>query len=116
MNPFDLPEKITILGTEYTIFQELEEHDNNLVNTDAYTDSSVKKIVVNVNMMDGATIENPQAYYKKVMRHEVIHAFMEESGLAENAKWEDMHHEQLVDWIAIQVPKMVEVFKDLDVL
>lgn len=113
---FNLPAEVTILGTCYTIEQKTVEEDSNLVNADAYTDSSTKKIVVNVDMMDGATIENPQAYYKKVMRHEVIHAFMEESGLAENAKWEDMHHEQLVDWIAIQVPKMVEVFKDLDVL
>lgn len=113
---FDLPSSITVLGTVYMIKQRTEEEDVNLVKTDAYTDSSTKEIVVNVNMMEGATIAEPLTYYKKVMRHEIIHAYLEESGLADNANWDDYHNEQLVDWIAIQVPKMIGTFDILDIL
>lgn len=112
----DLSNSVMILGTEYKIIQSRDDEDSNLIDVDAYVDSSVKKIVVNTRMMEGATIEEPIMYYKKVMRHEIIHAFLEESGLSVQAKWDESHNEQMVDWVAIQFPKMMEVFKKLNLL
>ena len=46
-----------------------------------------------------------ELYYKNVLRHEIIHAFFFESGLDTYC-----NNEELVDWLAIQVPKMIDVF------
>ena len=49
----------------------------------------------------------------------MIHAFLAESGLSANAlsnytSWAE--NEEMVDWIAIQFPKILEVFKEADCL
>lgn len=48
------------------------------------------------------------------MRHEIIHAFLYESGLAENFEHanEFGQDETMVDWIAMQFPKILEVYKE----
>jgi predicted SprT family Zn-dependent metalloprotease len=61
--------------------------------------------------MKRATCINAQ---KEVMRHEIVHAFLYESGLGysthiPNCAW--AVNEEMVDWIAIQTPKMAKVFK-----
>ena len=48
------------------------------------------------------------------MRHELIHAFLFESGLAENSNW--ARNEEMVDWIARQFPKMAKTFQEVKVL
>lgn len=52
---------------------------------------------------------------KKQLRHEIIHAFLSESGLQSN--WQHIeqfgHDETTIDWFAIQSPKMFKVFADL---
>ena len=53
------------------------------------------------------------------IRHEVVHAFLEESGLSDCSLRPEMawaRNEEMVDWIAIQFPKMLEAFKWLEVL
>lgn len=51
------------------------------------------------------------------MRHEIIHAFLFESGLSENFTHPEYgHDETYVDWIASQFPKMCEVFKEVGCL
>lgn len=54
---------------------------------------------------------------KQCLRHEIIHAFMFESGLGAN--WEHKpigHEETTVDWIAAQFPKLLEVFEKVGAL
>jgi hypothetical protein len=46
-----------------------------------------------------------------VKRHEIIHAFFAESGITE---WE--RDERLVDYMAIQFPKMLEAFKQVEAI
>lgn len=53
---------------------------------------------------------------KKVLRHEVIHAFMYESGLDVRATFDDGHFEQMVDWIAIQHEKLHAIYQQLEIL
>ena len=56
---------------------------------------------------------------KQMLRHELIHAFLFESGLNTNTftveePWSI--NEELVDWVAIQFPKMYNIFKELGCL
>ena len=55
-----------------------------------------------------------EATKNKVIRHELIHAFLFESGLAENSEWGQ--DETLVDWMAIQIPKIVNAMKEVGAL
>ena len=57
--------------------------------------------------------ENLEEYKNKIKRHEIIHAFLYESGLASSCDWAC---EEMVDWLAIQAPKLFKEFKTLDIL
>lgn len=62
-------------------------------------------------------LKDYSVYQEKVMRHEIIHAFLFESGLSENFTHPEYgHDETYVDWIASQFPKMCEVFKEVGCL
>ena len=112
----ELPVKINVLGTTYIVGASRPDEDKNLDNVDAYCDHTTKRIVVNNDYIKGATIGNPEYYMKKVLRHEIIHAFMYESGLDEQATFDDEHFEQMVDWIAIQHEKLHAIYEQLEIL
>ena len=106
--------KVNILGTEYTVVVASREEDKFLQKCDGYCDKTSKKIVVTTKS-DDCEIDIFEEYQKKVTRHEIIHAFLIESGLQENFKHEEWgHDETMVDWIAIQFPKMLQAFKEAD--
>jgi len=46
---------------------------------------------------------------RKNIRHELIHAFLSESGLWANCDWAK---EEMVDWLAIQFPKLLKAFTE----
>lgn len=52
---------------------------------------------------------------KKQLLHEIIHAFLSESGLSVNFEHCSMfgHEETMVDLIAIQFPKIYDVYKEV---
>ena len=58
--------------------------------------------------------KNLQVQIRKNKRHEIIHAFLFESGLAENSEW--AQNEEMVDFFAIQFPKLMEAFKNADAI
>ena len=58
--------------------------------------------------------KNLAVQIRKNKRHEIIHAFLFESGLAENSSW--AQNEEMVDFFAIQFPKLVEAFKEADAM
>ena len=108
--------KIDILGTKYNL--QMVSPDHPLLKPcglDGLCDWSNKTILVSdCSDVDYANIGE---YIKQVKRHEIIHAFLNESGLSES--WEHKHHgheETMVDWIALQFPKMVQAFKAADAL
>lgn len=108
--------KINILGTEYTIEELSKSEDTMLVDCDGYCDKTTKRIVV-CTKEDDCELGDFEQYRKKVMRHEIIHAFHYESGIAEN--FENRPYgvsETFVDWFAIQSPKIFKVFQDLEIL
>lgn len=60
-----------------------------------------------------------ESYRKRVLRHEIMHAFLNESGLSESSNQHDgawAKNEEMVDWYAIQSPKIFAVYQSLDIL
>lgn len=59
-----------------------------------------------------------EALQKESMRHEITHAFLNESGLSANANSTECwaNNEEMVDWFAIQSPKIYKAFAELDIL
>lgn len=109
--------KVDILGTEYTVEYRKREDDNFLNNNrDGYCDKTVKLIVVEDTPKE-TSLGDYDVYKKTVMRHEIIHAFLFESGLHECfLHTESGHDETYVDWIATQFPKILEVYKKVGCL
>lgn len=101
--------KVNILGTEYDIIMDAEEKDYpKLKDAWGYTDFTIKKIVVSKFIKTSDTLENEEVFINKVLRHEIIHTFLIESGLNENSNW--ARNEEMVDWIALQFEKILSVF------
>lgn len=51
---------------------------------------------------------------KACLRHEIVHAFLHESGLAYSAMRSEEAwpvNEEMVDWVALQAPKIFDAFK-----
>lgn len=110
--------RLTILGTVWTLREAAKEDDPGLENCDGYTDRSTKMMVVQGKGAGGPhEVADYQAYLKDIKRHEIVHAFLYESGLAADFEHTQYGHEEtMVDWIALQFPKMLEVFKAADAI
>lgn len=111
--------KVNILGSEWEIVQRDEKEDVNLDGKfcDGYTDFSTHTIVI-CNKKDDCELKDYEGYKNAILRHELIHAFLYESGLDASSStcgaW--AINEEMVDWFAIQSPKIFKVFKELDLL
>ena len=112
-----------ILGTTYKIERKRFEEEDVFERISGYCCSFCKKIVTCDLSTDPkykiATAEELANAEKETLRHEIIHAFFNESGLKGNANdyegsW--VENEEMVDWIALQFPKMNRVFKEVGCL
>lgn len=102
---------VNILGAEYAI-----EISPEIIKQDAdgfcYPYSNKIKIRPSEDMLDDDnTKEEKERCFKESLSHECIHAYFRESGL-----YSYMRDETLVDWIAVQMPKIVKTFQELDIL
>ena len=99
---------VEILGTLYTIHFDVP--DGKMPEgADGCMDQSIHQIRIAEFESDRNTIQDMDSYRKKVLRHEIIHAFLYESGMWNNS-------ETITDWIAIQSPKLFRTFKEADCL
>lgn len=110
--------KISILGTQYNILGHTEKEDEKLKELGGYCDYTTKTIVYKkITPEDLTGLEDLTFVYKRVLRHEIIHAFMYESGLWCNSFgvscWAE--NEEMTDWFAIQSPKIYKVFEELNI-
>ena len=103
--------KVNVLGMGYSIIETNKVDDLCLENCDGYCDHSVKKIVIDTFQKAPNSLENLDEYKKQVIRHELIHAFLFESGLGSES-W--ARNEEIVDWFASQFPKLLKAFEDTD--
>lgn len=109
--------KVNILGSEWNVKFGNEKEYPNLTNVDGYTDLSTREIVVDDMEASQGQIgakADLESYQKQVVRHEIIHAFLLESGLDSNSNSADSWavNEEMVDWFAIQSPKIFKVFNE----
>lgn len=101
---------INILGTDYSIEYKYPSEDVKLNSCDGYCDTSIKSIVVGKFNKTDNSLDDLDYYSDKVLRHELIHAFLYECGLSCNS-WAD--NEEIIDWIAIQFDKIKSIFDQL---
>lgn len=102
--------EVNILGTEYDLLEVPKKDDPTLVNNDGYCDTSAKKMIVDEMKEKEPGMKEDLSYYQKqVKRHEIIHAFLFESGLDACCEW---FCEEMVDWMSIQFPKIQKAFKE----
>lgn len=117
--------KINILGTEYRIEIHKVSEDSIMEEKRlaSYCEEESKLIVV-ADMSEekyfvGMDEKAQEAYRKKALRHEIMHAFLNESGLSDDSSRFDgawAKNEEMVDWFAIQSPKIFKVFAELGIL
>lgn len=106
--------KINILGTMYELRKTSQKYDERLKGLDGYHDGYGKIICVNKefdNAKNVDIINGMKPYKKEVLRHEIIHAFFFESGLIEYSD-----NENIVNFIAVQFPKLLDIFKKVGAL
>ena len=108
------PTRVNILGTEYKII-----YDKDLIECRGYCEFFIKEIHVADSLFEDSEgdFEHFSSLYKsgyKTLRHEMIHAFMFESGLWNNCDW--ARNEEMTDWIAMQIPKISRCFNQLKIL
>lgn len=107
---------VNILGSKWTIKEQSEDENELLKDCDGYSDWTIKEIVV--ERENYGTLKDMQKYINKVLRHEIVHAFLFESGLAECSgeaeSW--AKSETMVDWIARQGQKIYRAWQEADAL
>lgn len=117
--------KVNILGAEYSI-------ETHKVSDDSYLEKNKlagycgeeSKLIVIADMTEEKYFSDmdekeQEAYRKRTLRHEIMHAFLNESGLSNSSNqyggaW--AKNEEMVDWFAIQSPKIFAVYQSLDIL
>ena len=116
---------VNILGTEYTIHKKKysEEPAFERRSIDGYCDYYAHNIAYcDMTTYPGWENECPDTVAvceKQIIRHEVTHAFLYESGLGyssttPNCPWAE--HEEMVDWIALQGPKLYKAWEEAGAL
>ena len=117
-------DKINILGSDY-ILKIGDDHSECFKGTDGFIMYAEKIIVIS----DMSTYQVTKDYADKnvflrrvqnhALRHEILHAFLFESGLWDNTErnsgaW--AINEEMIDWFAIQSPKIFKLYEELDIL
>lgn len=107
-----VPHVVSILGTDWSIELASPPEDDLTEGCAGSTNQYVKTILLNRDVLD--TLE----YIKETVRHELIHAFLMESGLDTSAQEVDCwaRNEEMIDWFAIQSPKIYRLYKTLKVI
>lgn len=116
--------KISILGTEYTIVVKKYDDEPYFKKQDAngYCSSTEKEIAIcDMSTYPGWEDESEKAcetQKKTTLRHEIVHAFLNESGLSSNSNdivaW--ARNEEMVDWFALQGPKIYAAWQEAGAL
>ena len=111
--------RVSVLGTEYRIYLNVPESEDELLKSyDGYCDKTTHRITVS-GRSEECDLEEYGEYRKQVLRHEIIHAFLFESGLSGDAVWHvsgQEHPEQTIDWLARQFPKILKAFQEVGAL
>lgn len=112
--------KVNILGTEYKVIKRKYRKEPRFKRRgiDGYVNNISREIVYcDISTHPGyskETRKHPKRAEKIILRHEIIHAFLFESGLDSSAlecegAWSE--NEEMVDWFALQGVKIYKAFQ-----
>ena len=119
---FNFAKTVNVLGQDYMIEFKKPGEDYLLtgIHEQAFgvMDAMKKKIILRDRSGDSAWKKADEycvlEWTKKTLRHEIVHAFLFESGLHKQAKacgsWAE--NEESVDWLAIQGPKIMKAWTE----
>ena len=110
---------INVLGTEYTVSFKNDEEVCTTMGVSVgdcggYCSAAAREIVIaNLDRCEDSDREKDELK-RCNLRHEIVHAFFNESGLQSNSQSTDCwaRNEEMVDWIAIQGPKIYKAWKE----
>ena len=111
--------KVDVLGTKYDILFETLAENKRYEQCGGYSDFYKKEIHIRQYKdtdedYDEMSLPNEsmKMFEEKSLRHELVHAFMYESGLDVNSHDIEMwaRDEEMIDWIAIQMPKIMAAY------
>ncbi|MGO5547984.1 hypothetical protein ACTQW9_01690 [Lachnospiraceae bacterium LCP19S3_B12] len=114
--------KVDILGTEYAVYF-VDEFPERLSefreNADGLCNRHNRELFVKRCKDKDMTEAGRERSEKGTLRHEIFHAYLSESGLSANAShcygsWAE--NEEMVDWFAIQAPKIFKTFHEVGCL
>ena len=108
---------IDILGTPYEIVYDVPEEDLP-EDSDGCVDVTVKRIYIGRFEPCKNKVANLEAVKRQTIRHEIVHAFLFESGLWTSSFITEAWgaSEEITDWIALQAPKLVQAFNEAGAL
>lgn len=111
--------EIDVLGTSYKVY-EIDPEDESVMDSKGgdcmgFCDHTTKEIMLRGSMKNPEPDDcaNLEYEFARVMRHEITHAFIYESGMTGVDLWEGSYYqnETLIDWFAVQSPKMLKAFE-----
>lgn len=112
---------IDILGSIYVIELRDLKDDEQLKDAAGYCSFNGRKMIIRQDQdyFKGKTEEWITNDICSTIRHEIIHAFIYESGLDQcsfgyTGPW--AKNEEMVDWLAIQSPKIFKIFAEMDLI
>ena len=120
-----MKKKVNILGTTYKIKRVAYDKDPDLKDNgwagyhDGLDNTIVIGIITTYPQFESEDEERAEISENQTLRHEIVHAFLYQSGLENdagtyNASW--AHNEEMVDWIALQGPKIYKAWQEAEAL
>lgn len=117
--------RVNILGQDYTVevkkYNEDEAFKDRSI--DGYCDWLTKEIVLcDMTTWPGwgkEPVRTVNLAHAQTLRHEIVHAFLYESGLGNSARQTNgpwAKNEEMVDWVASQGPKIYAAWREAGAL
>lgn len=108
-NQMDKKQLVTILGEIYQIVTDSDYLRTLGENIDGDADHFEYVITTKSAAEYDKDAVRGEQYRREILRHEIVHAFFRQSGMERY-----QHDEDLVQWLAIQLPKIVRAFREAD--
>ena len=111
---------VNVLGTDYKILLKAYKDDDAFAkkSIDGYCNGFTQEIIVcDLNTKEDWKTETKETIdicQRQILRHEIVHAFLNDSGLQateHNNEYSWAYNEAMVDWIALQGIKIYDAWK-----
>lgn len=108
---------IDILGTAYDVAY-IDKPPQGLDDCAGYIDPTAREIRIVRQVPELGAVKDLRNLERQTLRHEIIHAYLHECGLAHNSMSVDAWavNEEMVDWFAAMASRMIKTFKEAQAL